>query len=48
MHGDEHCVGADGVQLAAAESAGVYRLAQYDPVYSLKERKNEVWLAVQL
>ena len=39
---------ADGVSLAAEESEGVFSLAQYDPVHSLKERTNEIWLAVSL
>lgn len=38
----------DGLQLAEAEAAGFFRLAQYGPLHSLSTRVNEIWLAVKL
>lgn len=39
---------ADGINLAADEGEGLFSLAQFDPVHSLRERTNEVWLAVSI
>ena len=36
---------ADGVELA---DPSAFSVAQYDPVHSLRERTNEVWLSVKL
>jgi hypothetical protein len=39
---------ADGLKLADAETAGLFRLAQYGPLFSLATRVNEIWVAVAL
>ncbi|KAK9815546.1 hypothetical protein WJX72_005503 [[Myrmecia] bisecta] len=39
---------ADGIALAEDESAGAFRVAQYGPVNSLRERLNELMLGVRL
>ena len=39
---------ADGLQLAASDAAGGFRVSQFGPLYSLKPRKNELLLRVAL
>ena len=38
----------DGLSLDEEDSSGGFRLATYGPLYSLAERRNELWLRVRL
>lgn len=38
---------ADGVSLAEAEAGGLFRVAQYGPVFSLSTRVNEMMLKIK-
>jgi hypothetical protein len=39
---------ADGFKLAAAEEAGLFRIAQYGTMFSLRTRINELLLRVEV
>lgn len=44
----EEALQQDGVALAEQEAAGLFRVAQYGPVYSLSPRLNEMMLKIRL